>query len=307
MAETLKCKLCNKTKPGRFTRRKTDTKLDFPNWYCYHCVKLGEGRDEEAPEEPQMAPAKETVLVGEVLPVGRGQAELVKTKGQVIRLLPTLETEVKELSITNAEGYGYADALLGRVRGARAVWAPVWKRIQEKTIAPIREGLEELYSLNREVDGPLDKLEAAVKVKMKAFKVEEQRQIQVEKDKQEREARRLRLEAEEKERAAARAATPQMRGKLTAAAAQLSQKAAEVALQDAPEPTKGESSSDRKKPAWRIKDRLAFFAAIGDGTLPEDCAGPIVVIMNQYFKADPEGMKVWPGVEVYDDIQIVGR
>lgn len=302
MGAELKCEGCKRLKPGRFTRKKTDTNLDLPRWYCWNCLHAGQGRDET---EETMPP--KPVQDATVLPAGRASQELIQTKSEVMAQLPTIQTEVAQLRVVDAESYIVADGLLGRIRANRSIWGKVWARIQEKSIKPIREGLEELYSLNRDVDVPMEKLEERVKLQMKAYKIEEVRQIQARKDEQLREEARLKREAEEKAAAANRATTAQMRGKLAAASERLAQQAAAVAVEEAPAPVQGSSSGTRPKKKWRIKDMRKFCAAIGDGTLPDDCVAPLNLIMNQYFKDDPVGMAVWPGVEVYDDVQIVGR
>lgn len=251
--------------------------------------------------------AKAAAKDATVLPVAKGQAELTKEKGAVLRIIPTIATEVQELEITGNEQYLYADSLLGRITEAKRNWAGVWNRIQERAIKPIRDGLEAMYEMNREVDKPLTALETSVKGKMKAWKIEEHRQIMAAAEKQRCEAERLEAEAREKERAAAAAKTPQMRGKLASAAERLTQQATAIAEQEPETPTMGHSSSTRKVPSWRIKDAAAFYTAIGDGTLPMECALVNVPIMNRHFKEDPEGMQAWPGVEVFDDVQIVRR
>lgn len=300
MATELKCQSCHKMRAGRFTRKKTDTNLDFPRWYCWTCLKAGQGRDET---EETVAPAKDVA----VLPAGRAQTELTVARVQVEATLSTIQKEVAELKVFDAQSYLYADNLLGRIRANRSVWGKVWARIQEKSIRPIREGLEELYALNRDVDVPQEKMEDIVKARMKFYKQEELKQINAEKLRKQLESQRLLDEAQAKQVAAARAQTPQMRGRLQAQAERATEQAVAVVEREVAEPVTGESSSTRPKKAWRIKNMREFCAAIGDGTLPEDCVTTLNPIMNQYFKHDPEGMQVWPGVEVYDDVQIVGR
>lgn len=244
----------------------------------------------------------------DVVPVMKGKAELVKTQQEVL----TLGSEIKKdaltvQSIKTEVAYLKADAILGRIRLARKTWGVVWDRIQEKSIKPIREGLEELYTLNRSVDGPMELMETTIKKEMKAFKVRELEAINEARRKQEQETARLQREAEEKERQAAAARTPQMKGKLVAAAQKLTAQA-DMARETAPPmAVQGGSSSTRSKKAWRVDDMATFIAAVADGTLPEDALMVCKTAMDQYFKDDPEGMTVWPGVVVYDDVQIVGR
>lgn len=309
MADTYRCVLCKKTKTGRFTRRRDaasggwDQGMQLPAWYCWVCLPAGQGRDEG---DETVAQKKATVI--DVVPEVKGKAELVKTQQEVLTTGAEIKLEALEVrSIKTEVDYIKADAVLGKIRLARKTWGVVWDRILEKSIKPIREGLDELYALNRGVDGPLDLMETTIKQEMKAFKVRELEAINAAKRKQEQEAARLQREAEEKERQAAAARTPQMRGKLTAAAEKLTTQAEAVKETPLRMAVQTASSSTRSKKAWRVDDMAKFIAAVADGTLPEDALMVCKTSMDQYFKNDPEGMEVWPGVTVYDDVQIVGR
>lgn len=246
-----------------------------------------------APKKPQVLPAASVVEP--------------KEKGELVQLIPTLTTEVQELSIKTAEDYAYADGLLSRVRAARGIWKPIWARIQEKSIKPIRDGLEGLYEMNREVDGPLEKLEEAIKRPMKAFKIHEAFEIARKRQLQEAEVARLAREAEEKQRAAEQAKTPQMRGRLVAQAAKAQEQSEVIAAIEAPAPLQVEGSGTRTKKKPEVSDRAVFLKAMADGFIPEDCIIINQAKLNAYYKDDPEGMQVWPGISIVDDIQIVGR
>jgi hypothetical protein len=240
-------------------------------------------------------PRAKTTAAPSVLPARIDpQAE----KQEALKLAQPLVDAVQVLSVTTEEEYQEADGILARVRSARKVWGD---RL-EKIIRPIRTGLDELYTLNREGDRPFQVLEDSIKAKMKDFKVAELRRIQAAAAEEDR----LKREAEEKARAAEAAKTPQMRGRLESQAAQLEQKAAAVAW-SAPTPVAAVSSVTRQTKGWRIKDEDAFYKGLAEGYIPRDVMDIKVGTMNRHLRDDPEGMEAWPGVEVFDDVQIVGR
>jgi uncharacterized membrane protein YqiK len=224
-------------------------------------------------------------------------------------LMQAIHPEVQELTVRTDDDYLVADAILGRIKKARKTWTDR----MEKVIRPIRQGLDELYALNRDVDKPLADLEEGVKGKMKAFKLEEARLLREADERKRQEEDRLRREAEEAQRKAEAAKTPQLRGRLEAQATRLVAQAEVVSQQDTPEPIRGTSSTTRPQKRVRIKDLVHFLQGIVDGYVPEDCVNNPRVLdamqptLNNYFKDDPVGMEAWPGVEVYDDVQIVGR
>lgn len=250
------------------------------------------------------------VMNAAVTPEGVTDAKtsLVKTQAIVTKLTTDIATEVEELEITSPQLYAYADELLGRIREGRGKWAQVWNRIQEKTIQPIRQGLEELYSLNRDVDKPAEALEAAVKAKMKAYDLRLLREKQEEEAARNREAQRLLDAAEEKKKLAAKATTPQAKGRLEKQAEQAIAAAEEVleAPSDVVE-VKAENSGKRTKPAWRIRDMEKFIVGVTRDYVPTEALMVNKKFIDDQFRQDPEAVESWPGIEVYDDIQIVGN
>lgn len=240
-------------------------------------------------------PAKVTVI---------GKApDLEKTKQEGLTISMGLQGAATTLKINTATDYETADAILGRVRVARKTWGERMERI----IRPMRTALDEVYGLNREVDKPLAAVEETIKGKMKAFKLEEQRQIQAAQREQQEEADRLRREQEEKARLAETARTAQLRGKMAAQAERLTEKVAEVEARETPAPVLVNSSSTRNKKIAKVTDVLAFCGGVSDGTIPHDVVAILAGPMAKHLKDSPEDVAQWPGVEVVDDIQIVGR
>lgn len=309
MASRHSCIKCKKARDGRFTRSgggATGTWSPggmLPAWWCYKCLPEGEGRGEKK-EEPMTVKASSSVVV-QTKP--RAYA---KEQGEVSAVIVTLSTEVEELEVTTPEQYEYADQLLGRVNKARGMWAAIWDRIQERSIKPIREGLEEFYVLNREIDGPSEKLVKAIKDKMKAFKVAEQRRIDAEEREKQLAAQKLLDEAKAKEEALAKAKTPMMRERLRTASEQLQQQAETVLMQESSLPTVGVSSGIRKRKVARITNLEAFIGFMLDGELTaHQLRYEVHLAMCDVVKTHTKDADIdqIPGVTVEDDIDIIGR
>lgn len=250
--------------------------------------------------------------------------DIVVRKVEVTTLIPDLRQEVQELVITDDDSYHYADSLLGRISAAKRSWAAVWGRIQEKTVKPLRAALDGLYETNREIEKPLTDMEETVKRAMKTFKVAETRKLQESEAARQAELRRLEEEASKKIEQAQSAATAQMRGRLQAAAARLREQQEAVAEQETPEAVKGEASTTRAIPSWRLQGsdlpgddtgmsataQLAlatFLQGVLEGKVPANAIMLNERFIGQEFKRNPEKVALWPGIEVYDDIQIVRR
>lgn len=235
------------------------------------------------------------------------RAELVKVQQQVMEVATSIQQEVAELTVTTPEEYAYADALLGRIRNSLKLWTPVWERMQDKVIRPIRAGLEELYSIDRDVRRPHEKLEETVKGKMKLFKIEEARQLRAAEELQQRELHRIEEEAAEKQRAIESAKTPQMKGRLQAQQQRIMEQAVQIQEQ-APLPvTQGVASTTRTKKQPSATNLYHFAAGIANGDIPTDCLIVNQSKLNDYYKQDPEAVSGWPGITIVDDITIVGR
>lgn len=256
-----------------------------------------------AKKTAQTAPSA-TTIGATALTLAPGTEE---TKAKVLAVLPTLTQEVNELTVTDEASYQYADALLGRIITSRKVWAPVWQRIMEKTVQPIRSGLENLYAMNREIEKPHDALEEKVKKVMKAFKLREQQQITEATRKRDEEAARLQREADEKLRQAQQARSPQLKGRLEAAAQRITEAATAVVEQEQPQRVTGTASSTRTKKIPSVPDRKPFLRCILSGEIPDDCWLIDATRLAQYYKENPEVVASWPGVSIIDDITIVGR
>jgi hypothetical protein len=272
---------------------------------------VGQGRDEtEETVAKANAKATTTTVAGQLpVAVAAPRTELVTVKTEVLATLPILQQEVQELIVETPEQYAYADSLLGRVNASKRVWEPIWTRIYEKSIKPIREGLEELYQMNRDVEKPHTMLETLIKDKMKGYKLKELQRSQ-EADRQKKaEEQRLQREAEETQRRIEQAKTPQMRGKLAVQVQKIETQIQQVQEQPALEKVAGVSSTTRGKKVPRVTNVYLFCRGIAEGSIPVDCIEIKDSKLAAYYKEDPNTVAGWSelGVAIEDDIQIVGR
>lgn len=233
-----------------------------------------------------------------------------KTQGLVVAQVVSLKVEADELTITDDKSYEYADALLGRARNAVKIWEPIWERIQDRTIKPQRQALESLYELNRDIEGPSLKIQQTLKEKMKVYKLAEARRIQKEQDDRDKEAARLIEEAKLKEKAIEEAKTPAMRERLRTALDDLTKKT-EVVLMTAPSPkVMGFSSGTRKVKKARVGNWEEFATFLlddgGDIVMRDTFLRAIDEMINSRYRTDKTIEGVY-GIEVYDDLDIVGR
>ena len=286
MAPKTKCRACEKAHTGRYTRKVGDT---IPYFYCYACLPQGRGLDETpAPDQRRVA----------LSPV-----DIPATREEGLALIQQFGPDVVGIVITDAEGYEAADTMLARISKARKGWGAR----MEKIIRPIRQGLDAIYELNRDVDKPLEGMEKTIRRAMADYKLEEHRQLQAAEEQKRRDEEQRRLEAEEARLKAERAATPQMRGRLEATAAKKELEADRIAMQETPAPVIADNSTDRTVKKIRVVDEDAFYKGLGEGYIPRVCAPIHQPALNKLLKDDPEGAAAMPGVEVYDDVEIVRR
>lgn len=253
-----------------------------------------------------MAPAKSiTRPITPAIPA-TSVSEAQQGANKAIALLPTYQAKVEELVVQSDDDYALADALLGQVNDLRKGWAGIWKRIQEKTIKPIRSGLEELYALDRGVDKPLEALATGIRAKMTGYQREKLR-IQQAKEREEQERReQLQREAEEKRKKAEAAATPQLRSRFANQAAQLEVEVGRIDVFEPVQLATGTSSAPRREKKVAI-DLANLLVGIIEGSVPEAA----VVVQEQWilrqWKQDPDAVEKWPGVSIVEDINVVSR
>jgi hypothetical protein len=98
-----------------------------------------------------------------------------------------------------------------------------------------------------------------------------------------------------------------MQGRLAAQAARLGAAAVAVATREAPAPVLGSSSTTRKIKRVHIVGLAEFYQGLADGVINRDFRDALDRTLQQLYKENPDEVLSWPGVEIHDDIQIVGR
>lgn len=238
-------------------------------------------------------------------------AELVKARKDGTALLVPLGSDVADIEVTDEHSYLLADGLLNRIQQAKRNWEG---RV-DPIIKPIYDGLQLLYALKNDVLQPLKTYEAAIKGKMKAYKLLEAKRIREEQEAQAKELERLRQEALAKEAALLKAKTNQMRDRLAEKKAELEQARSELEQRTAPVPVKAAGSSARSNKIPVVPDKAKLMQAVLNSELK--VSGEVVDIddlftinaaqLNAAYKLDPESVSKWPGVDIIDDVVIVGR
>lgn len=223
---------------------------------------------------------------------------LIKTKVEGIKLISPLATEVEGLSIVTADDLQGADEILAGIQAARKTW----KAKMEKILAPLRSAKSEADALNREVDRPLEQLEAQVKSKIRDYRLEESRQIAEARRVQEAAEARLAQQIEETAQKEQAARTKQMRERLTNKRQALENQAEEV--EAAREVVQTAHSTARAVRKWRVVNkRMAI-----QGLMAIDGRESFIELNTVAINKVPlEEIEEWPGFEVYNDIVIAGR
>lgn len=207
------------------------------------------------------------------------------------------------LVVQNAQDYAIADSFLDRLVGARK---SIKARLA-KIIDPIKEALDQAKSLLKEADGPLEQSEILIRGRMREFKLEEARQARIEEEKRYAAEEKLRQEVAAKALAESKAKTQQMRDKLAAQRAELEAQADVAAAAPAQQTVKAVGSTTRTVRVPKITDKNALIAAVAAGKASRVILDVNMPELKALYKAHPEEVSKWPGIEWIDDIQIVKR
>lgn len=219
-------------------------------------------------------------------------AVLTKASQEASMQLAPIQQRAKTITkITSDEEYKLADAVRGDVDKYLKWWEPQ----AEGVIRPIRQGLDAMYALNRNMTQPALDLKAGMTRLMSAY----QRELIAEKTKAKQEELRL---AEEAERKAAQATTTTLKQRFYQAAQESREVAATI---DQVGPVEGDSSHSRPVKKWRITNLLEFLTGITSRIIPVDFVEINTVKLNELLRTDEETLRQYPGVEVYEDVQIV--
>jgi hypothetical protein len=212
--------------------------------------------------------------------------------------------------VASKEEYDAADVVLARLRDKRV---HIMSKLIDPLKKPINEAHDRVMALEHELVDPLTAAEKILKNKMGLWAQRERRIAQERADAERQERERLEAEQREKQREADRA---QAAGKLSRAqilrheATELADQAEEMA---AAPPVQAQTQAARSTAVtikkWRVSDLHAVLQGILNGVTPEGIVQVNAVVVNQYMRGDPSGEVVggWPGMEVYDDVQIRGK
>lgn len=238
------------------------------------------------------------------------QQDLAVIRSEVMSQSGPLTRSVNSLAVVDPTTYAKADSILSRIAAVRRGLKDQVGRI----LAPLDEAKKnidqsrkELTRFRDELDGPLDNLETQVREQMREFKNEERRLLQEAEDKRLEEERRLLAEAEETRRKAMTAPTAQIQKRLETRASDLETKADIAAATPAPAPVQVAHSGVRVVRKVKITDWKALLRGIIDDVIPADIIRIDTHEIEVYRRGDEALVKSWPGVEVYEDTQIVRR
>lgn len=240
-----------------------------PFYRCFTCVPDGKGKGEKAKKKE--APK-------------RVDPEEVKQEGLTLvspinSSLDSLRTPKGAILLQTEEDYQNADAIINQVGRVRRMWADR----MEPIIRPISDGLQRLYALRRDVDTPLNNIEKEVKAAMKQYKLAE--------------AARIVEEVEE----------------------QPTSLDIESMMAAAPRPIQADATTDRKVKKWRgdLEEFIIELAADLKKARKHKSTvvHPNLALIGFNEKAintlmreqGPEVIDEIPGLETYDDIEIVRR
>lgn len=293
--------------PGKWSQGDSQTR-SIPNWYCFICLPPGQGRDEESQVPTSAAKSSPT-------PVSGGIAILVaKDREKGLALAGPLLKELEGgITIATEDDYLHYDNLLGKIRNTRKVWGTIWEAIQERIIKPQREALDGAYSVNREIDKPLEEGEKIIKGELAAFKERERKQLEAANRERDRAAEELQRQIEQTEQQAAAARTAPMRAKLETRRQQLETQQQTV-IEDVPTQVIGSASSTRDVKVLHVTNLRLLMAYLDtqDGDAIPLRLGIIeaaadVLRRSGKTQARRDEIGGWPGVELRTQIQIVGR
>lgn len=254
-----------------------------------------------------MATPNKKELLSTLKPAVPTPPAALKAHQEMARAFPQLRDEVVSVQVTDEDSYLHADMVLAKIRSTRKAW----NERMEAIIRPIRTGLDHIYALNRDVDKPMELLEGQLKRAMSDYKTQERRQLEAAQRAKDEEDQRIADELARVQEAEAKARTAPMRAKLALAREALETQQQIVAEEPVSAPVQANHSTTRVVKKIRVIHLKMLLMAIVAGKVPMDAIAVNQVALNSYLKLGPDNnylpVSEWPGVETYDDTQIVGR
>ncbi len=214
---------------------------------------------------------------------------------------------VSSLTITNQSTYLSADHELSLIRAARR---HIQVNIIDPVKAPINASHKAILKLEHQLDDGIAAAESALRRKMSDYQVGERRKVEA------REAEeRARQEAEEKERREKEEA--ERRRQEDGLVLVQTEDSLPVMIRESQRhliptahayvPPVSIHSSSRPVQRVRVVNLDELLISIIEKHVPEDVISVTESALNRYLCDAPDVVKTWPGVEVFDDVQIRGR
>ncbi len=233
--------------------------------------------------------------------------DLTKARKEGLMIIEPIKKELSNFKIKTEADYLAADEMYSQVLKAEKLWEGKISPI----IEPMRQALDGIYALRREIIDPLTEAKKPRKDGMKQYKLAEAKRLAEAEAARQAEIKRLEDEARAKELAADKAKSAGYKEKLIEQRAIAEQKAEELRTAAPVTGVRGEGSTTRKVTKWKVDDLVTFMVYLLEQH-NDDLMSLIQiddVQMNAKFKLDgpKSGAKWLPGIEVYEDIEIAGR
>lgn len=240
------------------------------------------------------------------------QTTLIKVRKEGMEAIHPLQAAVSSLTIANEDDYKRADELLSRIQMARRWWSskisPIIDPLKQ-ALKSAKEALKGAEALEDEYGAPLLEYFNATKEKMKQYKLKERHRLYLAEVAKEAEVARLKKLDEEKAAKLQAATTKGIQSRVMSQRAELQQQIADVEAKVQAPPIKAVGSIARSHKSVKVVDLAAFlnYVVNGEDVLPTELIEINQRALNECYKAAPDAVAKWPGVEVVDDIIIAGR
>lgn len=220
---------------------------------------------------------------------------------------------VDSLEVLDDSSFAVADSYLVLLHNAQV-------RIEEKfstALSPAKETLDAAKRTHKAIQDLMNEAlqhiqdsQASLRSRMKEYRTLEARRIELERRDRGIQERKAQQELEALQRKEGAAKTEAMRSRIASQREQLELQTAEK-LVTRPEavPVRVAGSTTRTVKKWRVTDIVALTRAALDpaSPVPQSILGVDREALDYCFRTGQSAVEKWPGVEVYDDIQIVRR
>jgi hypothetical protein len=234
---------------------------------------------------------------------------VLKKRTEGAELFAPLRLAVRNLTVTDEASYAVADAHLGKILNARAIWLSKMEPILDpakETMAAAKRTLDAARALFNEFDQPLGELALQVKGVMRDYKLAEAAEAErLEREKAEK-ARQLQAKLDEQKQKEEQARTPQMATRLAVKRQQTEQALAEVEDQEETR-VKGSHSTDRRVRRLKLLSVRDVARGVSLGVIPIEAIEVKLTVLEALMRQNPGVEDRWPGVEAFMDVVIAKR